>query len=546
MLDNTFVEEYIRIENNINTNEERVVFNREGLPVFTTPFLTGSRIVSDNLKDVSNNINPENVNIIIDSVVLISTNPNCQNYLPLKFEIGKRRFEFSTTQVSTLTDYKVVVNPPVNLNTVRNRAYTKVEEYAINQQELGIGITDNILESDGKVYMSNIADPELVAETDLTTRTNTVIDFEVDVLQIYANETLQIARVAGPDIIYREIENPLIDVINFEESANHIQTELFGNSIYTFYEEGTRTDLAVHTRDLGDWTLVITLAEVFDFIPDRIGFYNGDLFVGYERSTGRVVGSRLRSDDSNQSVTEFEFNITLPAVTTIKYVGVGGSDLSDPIVTVFTRTRAYSRAPSYSETKVTTIKSLLGEDIKRFRNQVYYASSTETPLFSFFNLDTLEISQFNINKLNPNIVVPRTGFNLINMTGDSIIIGGDAGPTDFSFTQFENTRPPRNVYKLAFNYDERPFPYQLASNRLNFKLSLPNGNPVSDLEIFKYVIDLRIRYSKSRQQPNRLLNDEENLTKRQREQRMRDMDLTTDRVLGLVSSDFDVLGFLKQ
>lgn len=503
MIPDDFVESYIRLENNIVTNEEAITFDREGNVIFTTPYLDVGRIVSDNLRDVGQNIQPENTNIIIDSVVLLSTNPNCENYLPLKLQLGKRQVEFSTTQRTELTDYKVIADPSVNLSTVENRKYDgETRNYSIGG--VNVPLYDDIVVSNNTAYITDGSSDVNILNLD--TNLQSIVTTPTPVLSLYANESQSIARIDDADnIVYWDLSTtPYGEVVNISD-AGHIDTFLVDNALYVFYVEDGRTDTTLTIWNVGDDVglpnqkeYVLTFsAYVFDFIATRVGLYNKAIFYGYNQLGSNMVGIEL-INGGFEKIYDFTFNV----VGTVIKLGVGGSDLNNPIITLAVISPILSIFRVDSIGKLISFKTYqapINGLIKRYRNQFYYYQSGTQ--FRLLNLDTGDSKIYDVDNMNPLKTYPRN-YEIVNINADRFIAGGADDFSNLSLVSFANSRPLNKVYKLSYNYDERPFPYQLSSNRLVFRLSLPNNNPISDMEIFKYVIDLRIRFSKKRAEPN--------------------------------------------
>jgi hypothetical protein len=504
LLSNDFVEEFFRFEEQLTTNPETFYIDREGKLIFTTPFKTRQTIIDDRPLILDANKTPDNVNLIIDSIVLFSTNPNIQNYLPLKFNFGstensKPKISFNDTTPYTLTDYKVIVSPRVNLDTVQNRRYTSPINHSFiannNVNEI-LNVVRSGSKNSYRVYhLINQGGNVLYVTDSVTGITNTSI---LNNLTLIFGNTDQVVGIGNQSIseIYNLVNSVLIDTIN----EPFIDLFLNGNNLIVATQNGFLMRLHFYVKDVDGIYRKIIFTDTDELLVLGVGNYTTNQFFTYVTS-GFI--SFLTVTEQNVVVSQsnlIEYELDLSETKEIVKMAIGGSVVEKPNISIFTfedvsntKTliwyffKEFNSIPSIKQF-VLTAKPIL----KRYRNTVYLFDNYKVYLF---NLDVGDLINYNVDR--ENSLVPRQS-GQVNFTEFDFIRSGLSftNPREIVWTRWENTRNLKDVYKLSYNYDERIFPYHKPDNFV-FTVSLPNNNSVSDLEIFKYVIDYRIRYSKA-------------------------------------------------
>jgi hypothetical protein len=195
-------------------------------------------------------------------------------------------------------------------------------------------------------------------------------------------------------------------------------------------------------------------------------------------------------------------------------------------------------------TPVTTIinNSPYEEVIKRYRNQAYFI---DDGTFVSFNLDN---GEYIIKDLCESYNLPPRIIDAVNLTANYLtMLYRFNGIDGIGMTTVPNERDLTSVYKLTYNYSERTFPYQITSDRFIFNLQLQNNNPITDMEIFKYVIDLKIRYTKDKAvvNPARPIKEGGDTGDKRRFVKKNRAIGDAEKVLGYVDDDFNVSTFLN-
>lgn len=594
MLDNTFDEEYFRLENTIDTNFTEFHTDREGKLILSHPIFKEARIQEVVERELGVNILPDNVNLIIDSVVLISNNPLCQNYLPLRIAFGsKPSIEFTDITFTQLDNYKVIVSPLLPIDTFRNHRYSNPDNYGTPNPNSGrdgnfrrVINCGNFTGGNGLEYLIQLVLYDgtgtiqpydaVIILTEVVSRKYailTVADFSnaVRIVNIYPNDGLCLVVCQNPigqysvyDITLSRVGPwiPIKTVPNLKEV--YITADNDFSLLYTNYvvptENGHVISQLNKTYDAGGNYVWTTIQQ--RIIKSFAGGNQEDLFAGSVFFTNRIVyltrdqvtGRYLLRDISFQThqlnvTTLFERDITdiigaIPTVNTgfLTNVGIfiGGRSIQKPNISIFywdispiadASTLSYFYFPSYEDLELNrnvtyslrkypfnslNLSSAPPQDfnyflLKRYYNQVYfqtYLVSTQTSRIYSFCQDNGESFDYTLNELQPNNIIPRF-LDCVSFSKGFFFVGGgslsgDAPTPVVNSVVFANQRLASlsSVYKMTYNYTERTYPYRIEGNNIAFTLSLPNNTPIADIEIFKYVIDIRVRYSKTKAKIN--------------------------------------------
>lgn len=571
LLSNDFVEEYFRVENNITTNNQTFYVDREGQLIYTTPFFTTEDIISDTKISLGNKNVAQNVNIIIDSIALISTNPNVQNYLPLSIDLGgnKPTIEFSNVSEVTLTDYKIIVEPRINLNTVTNIRYSHPQDccFELANPSAGTSVVNVIRTGDATNYSYYY-----LIDTNTGPGTGPLVIYKVingvstvvtvnagEIIQIYGNNQQAVVVTAetilatnflyifdlkiGPPTLFCTIEDePFIDLFLTDNTLVVVTGNPTGPYTYRYYVRcGDKYCNTANIIDAGEPGIIL------------VGIYRKNEFFTYNGS--KIVWSRYGPNNAELiRIGEIEYAIDQPIDSFLKLY-VGGPNIDRPNVSIFTVQNfeltwyyfdLFTKRPSKARLNVGTNTILM----KRYNNTAYFYLDKHIYLF---NLDDGTYLKYNITRKNN--LVPRQ-ITVVNFSDFDLIVAGNSWTNDNTIvsTIWSNDRPLTSVYKVVYNYSERNFPYYLSDNFI-FNLTLPNNTPMADVEIFKYIVDFRIRYdevaiSKELAEPTyERAPDTMGLIADGRKRRdfVRQSRKTgdVDKILGLVDEEFNVADFLN-
>lgn len=558
LLGNDFNEEYFRFENNITTNQQEFIVNPQGELVYTTPLITDPVISVADVAFTNLNIMPQNINLIIDQIVLFSTNPDVQNYLPLKISFGdKPQIEFGGSTNSNLTNYQIITQP-VNNQTVSNASWvfdriSRVTNSAI-PGNLNTVISRNI------AYFRYFLDANIDRydlENDLELATLTLLS---PVREIYANEKIVVAVTDNEE--FYNLTGTIPPVL-LQTYADVRDVELFENVCTVLYFNAAPLLDFWRTSLTGEMTLVRTLdltpvlanaSLIASYRLNRLFVWNPDLDqvldLSFDLVTGGInVNREIAVDD--QAFDQIE---------------IGGSDLTVPTVSLFVKTATsidwffyeYKNGAYTSSIESIPLGNGLDTAIKVFGNTAYFTDSgTASALGYYLNLDNGGLSTLDnfqpVDYLGQDTTSFAIGQNWMIMPS----IDATTPDLQLVLNVYRNRRPFNTVYKLSYNYDERIFPYQYTSSNFTFKLRLPNNDSILSLELFKYIIDFRIRYPKGAEDPNpaiprqprrrRGFNGKELQNRADGAQFTRISTSIGDvnRVLGYVDSDFNIADFLN-
>lgn len=507
MIDNTFVESYFRIENNLTTNSERFDTDRGGKLVYTTPYFDTESIVSDQVLFAGQNIAPENANLIIDQITLFSTNPNCLNYLPLKLRLGtKQQIDFNTPIRTDLTDYKIIVDPPINLETIQNRKYDKLREYSINTLTQ-VNVVDSARYGKGNLMYTIDTAGNMKAQ-DLDDNQVTDPSISITAAAVYASEEQAMYRdELNKYVDITDPANPFV-IVDFDAlfDFTHINTFLSGQTLYVIGKDGAgSTDVNILVRSSDDTYEYVdgkVINSFTDQLENSVGVLNLGTFISWDQENDLIQFSEF--DGSKVKISP-AVSIPFSFITTgdIQGVFLGGPDLSNPVVSLFATVgdelhwRYFNlETPEDFKTRVFDYLPDGSDRVKSYRNTVYFHS--EENVYIFCNLDTGIFNRWSTREIDIDKPYPK---DYKKMWVDSSLIAinsreGIALDNAIQTTTWRSTRDLNKVYSMSYTYDNRVYPYAITGNRFNFTLSLPNNTPISELELFKYVIDIRIRYTK--------------------------------------------------
>jgi hypothetical protein len=499
LLSNDFAEEFFRAERQLTKNEETFYVDREGKLIFTTPFETGNTIVDDRIITLDANHSPDNVNLIIDAISLFSTNPNIQNYLPLKFNFGtsedsKPKIQFNSAESYTLTDYKVIVSPRVNLDTVQNRRYTSPINGCFSSAS-DIDRVLNVVRSGNDLVYSHYFLLKPLVGNNLVYRVdqNGVVNLSIltEVSKIYGNnrQAIGVENPATVTSVYNLVDSTLIETIGDEM----IDTFLVGNNLIVVTLNINFVEFHFYFKRLDGTYCKVNFISTDSIVVDLINFYDTSLYFTYDRILGEIKRVKINPDNSISVRETIDYRIAIGE--TLLKLYTGGSNIDKPNISIFSYVGGKLKWYFFEEfnriPKIKTYDFVTQPELKRYRNTAYFYDPFNVYLF---NLDTQNLVTYSSDL--DNKLVARSSQS-VNFTDFDFIQAGVSylNTREIITTTWSNSRNLKDVYKVSYNYDERIFPYHKPDNFI-FTISLPNNNPIADMEIFKYVIDYRIRYSK--------------------------------------------------
>lgn len=575
-MDTNYVEEYFRSERVLTENPQRFGVDRLERIIFTTPFITDSEIVDDSLAFTGARQIPKNVQLVIDNITLLSTNPNATNYLPLKFDFGvKPQIEFGNTTATTLTDYELTVAPPINLQTISNFQWRPgLTKRLPNLTFDTNSIVNSVIFGDVVYFRTN--DNYVYRYFILTDKYEeievTVDDVQLNWREIYSNSHGVVGLATNGQLYNFDVPFGGTPLLINSYGTTFIDLNLRSNTLIVFYKDLlNKAFIQVWVIDSTGYTQinVIRLTDtIFDNMV-RATAYSDDRFF-------------IKTDNVNNDIIDFEvtgnnaikINRTISTGVTgnnLIRIDIGGKNINRPNISLLKIFNVNDFKWYYFEFNLTDNDYRLSGtklienvtdvsipySIKRYENNLYFVS-LNTPagindnIIYFLNLDTFVFDEIDL-RFNDKI----TPYPISNVAIDSkyLIVSGinDYDKKQIIFKIYNQVRSSDQVYRLSYNYDERVFPYQITTDRFVFRITLPNDTPIVDMEIFKWVIDFRIRYSKDNNlvNPTRPITDQNITDRRSQSWRQRNVNrqarLTgdVDKILGLVGEDFTVNDFLN-
>jgi hypothetical protein len=632
MLDNTFDEEYFRLENVIDTNHTSFSVDREGKLLLTHPYFKSGQITEVLPRDTGVNILPDNVNLIIDNIDLFSTNPFCQNYLPLRipFGAGKPNVEFGDINFSQLDNFKVIVDPLLPVDTFRSHRYSNSQDYVtrtapndtlihysyvLNCGTFSINYPDKVpstlyaLNGNYKIEMVQRGyspTPDIVLiRTDLDTRDikeYIISDFNnaTRFINIYPNDNLCLVVCEGhtgdmliyditlepassTPFFYEQWTYPnwrLVKFINITQDNEFVVVHSLPDG--PNYKTTVDVIIKFYVPSLNPlWTLGSAVSvdsypfldyylfSVGVFFTNRLTYVIRDVIKNKYILRDVQLTTTIQSI-ANKYVVLLEkditsiINETLPIAPTgngfldvNSYLYLGGDSISTPNISIFywdnssilnNRNKLYfvnfnpynNISPiifnkyryeaSIHVYDILSLSSLIFFNIKRYFNQVYIYTLEPEPPFTVedwyiyaWNLDINyeRDNKFRYSLENLSLITKLTTrvVDCVNFSKNYFILAGRVSilqiPTygnDYAnsilTTVYKNQRYGNNgstlatVYKMSYNFVERTYPYTIQGNNITFRIDLPNRNPVEDIEIFKYAIDIRVRFTKNKAKIN--------------------------------------------
>ncbi len=530
MINNDYVEEYYRIENLITSNEETVFNNRAGEITFTIPVISSDVSISHDLP-VPSNRDPETVNLVVDAITLFSSNPNVLNYMPIKFDMTQFQIELADPTLTVLDEYQVITDtnsltPPVNLESVKNHRYSIETNYS-NVLEVGESpVVKFIAEYGDSIYLiATVSGSDYVYFIKKDTRVLSPAEpMDSNVVALYSNDYQLIAVLESnlPDTVeIRDLLTGKFFTVPTYSASREFQVWLFDDYLVVI-SQNVAGDSDVYYYVKGDdeeYQLFFSSTNIFgvDIPIARFAFHNKTIFVGYCNTLDDIYEDF--TDKLYVFNVDFDLGVILDRVidfpnwldfNDLENMYLGGDGLTSFSLTVTAldgTTNRVIRYFSYDDLlakrppKVYVFRTVTSEIAGQYLNQIYFPIDKNR--FVSFNLDNGVpfVGLGSILRPDVNICMDM---KCIWMGGPSFLMGGvsKADNQIITITRMGNSRSIDKVYKLVFDYGERVFPFQVHSKNFTFKIRLPDGYPVIDLELFKYVIDFRVRFSKRSKSTN--------------------------------------------
>ena len=535
LLSNDFVEEYRRIENPLRTNNERFSYNNDNKVLrLSTPLLEIDDLSREFENFIGQNKTPENVNLLLDNITIISTNPNFQNYLPLKIQLDEKiRPEFASTNQYTLTDYRIISKPTLNLPRVSNYRWTSVvTKPYLETSTLGPLVP---VASIYDVAMSDVESGYYYNLATLTNNDRVLLVYKIGATGVNPLTYLvptTIASTNSPNwilfgdrrenvFLLSSSENPVemvsfigdgVTGVNREQLILTAPNERFigflvpdFGTMVLWTDNSTTKEIVARFYGKGNidepWSLFfrVTFTRVDKNFPLKVYRYGTDVYFILYRNTDTGNHFIESIDFSNNSIGDKQFFTDIGDLDgqNPKNFYIAGSLQADPLVTILTdEGRHYYLRKGGRVRFIDYGFSFSQYPIKRYQNQGYLVKDG---IFYAFNLDD-PTYRFNIN-LNNAYQIVGTNITAVYITNGFnrkrfIIVGKSQNQTTILQGNLGGTtdKLKSEVYKSVYNYDSREYPYYL-NNNFNFNITLPNNDNVKTMEIFKFIFDFRVRYT---------------------------------------------------
>jgi hypothetical protein len=575
-----YVEKYIRFENKLDSNFQSFKIDRENNILFTPSNLATSTFRSVNNIDLGFKRIPSWFELIIDRITFISTNPNIDSYMPIKISNGNRQFEYNSDNLVKLNQYKIITDNTINMPLIKNY-------YFDVKREFGLTTLRNVGDEISRCYQSNIlANDLIISNTYIIESGNqyfeiwlyNIVSGAVFILPDEIDEIGEIFKINGyytsgdyvvliylwydivNDVSNYLLYNVPINRLNDFTAFNRDEFSI-GDIFQDFYLDIDGDLLIIYENNGSTNVYNLNTTNNVNRFNDRIliptslvAIHRANLIYGYSPTQNLIWFNNLNSlnplaivrnipilENYDNRFSTFE---NTPSTSFLEIMNIDYDSFDNPIVGIVYQVlnQVYWYRFKLNLNDLTfvrlTFEKISIEQVaifQRFENTIYYKSDLTD--YVFLNLNT---GEKNIWKNSNSILKLKTGggFNKYGWV--------DCGSNDNNnllMTYYSNSRKnTTNVYKTSFDYTERKFEINPTTiNNISFDINLPNENPFSDLEIFKYVFDFRIRYSKSSI-------DIDGITNLPKTKKQKDLKIRTDikDVLGYVDEDdFTVDKFLK-
>lgn len=538
-------ERYYRSENLIRNNNEVLVQKEDGSIVITREFVTDSTtFVLDPDIEFDNRQVPKKVDLLIDNISIITSNPNFEQYLPLKISL------FNNQEIEIGGGDGLQVIPKYGLaqssvlKTVINNLYDKTNVFKVNDNPdfndsishdmVQVGDSVFIYQSDGdrttdrrlweyntalgtlENILPEVPNPPYLVTGDrdacyilmtfgnesggvfnaITDTTYDLYDTGLDPfqLELYINSfDLKIG--------YLTVNN----IIVFGGDVDGVTVEISNKNEFIYGFNFLHTDLEPSNPDSINRIIIVPILENSRTVPNNfIGIYaiGGKTFkFTFDFKNGEVTNVVKSERDLEIILQEYDteplFKNQLFANTDQIYIVTDTKltatpNTNDTTINIFDKQDALLFSNTY--------KTYANTLVKQYRNLVYLQDTTDKLIYTF-NLSNGEVSSTTANEL--------AGFsNIVNINENNFTLLKDR-----QISSISNTRD-REFYRVNQAYDGRKLEFKMnGASRLNLKLRsfeqqsnqiTQQGLPLSELEIIKLTIDFRVNYSKQQRRTFKL------------------------------------------
>lgn len=586
MLDNNFTEEYRRVSTRFDFNYSKFYRNSLGDLILSSNYLIDnpSIVFENNLSEIGSNRSPSNINILIDSVTFVSTNPDLENFLPLKFSFSgsKPQVDFSQASRVEVERYGYIKNN--NLGVLSNKfSEIKELEYNFDFVELNDGIkrilgvnygssgrgfyvvfktiNDNIEMwyfgiGDGIYYRgeknqinTNMGNLVLTLGINFEfiridgTSTHTFVLFRDKTKT--GNRSVSLYALRDGFQRYDGTVSAVIDSAPYQERVlgseyyasgfirdyfiylgRDSDTGIFRLSILRYNHsysndnlgfDPTRYEFLIEYIATFNDSLTLLDNKIIDLAVDRY-FVNNQVFALSEN--GKIYSFsflkdrlivKLLYDLSLTTIKCYRINVgynidNKPSFSVVTWDPVGDIDFSVYFINISGKIQKTSNYKNEINNDKLEIKNGLS-DIRFYNeNKLYIHNSIDGSIHEFdFRKDPRIFSELPYSFYYGTI---SRYFN-VAVGLDKTLEGEDRRSLKFYYSLNDRYNQPP-VYKYTFHYDnDRIYKFNVNTN-FNATLINEQGVSVVDLEIFRVLMDIRVRYSDEDVNPFKSVKAEEN------------------------------------
>lgn len=547
-------ENFYRFENTLLDNNEILVEKTDGSLVITRQFVSDkTSYVLDQPLQFNGRYVPKSTKILLDNISIITSNPNFQQYLPLKFRLlNNQEIEFYGEDLYSIPKYQLnfsdvlknVVNNEYSETSVNN--LTEID----NDFDLFLDIISDIVNNTNETYFlsgnRDLTIPNVLFKFDRISGTITQIisppiNSNPSSSAIIIGDNDNTYSVLIEDVFYGSVYNPSNGDIHLDSSdlaagnAVHFSTYDFKggyltiNNIYVnatsdilglIVEVHNNNDLVYghllpHTmfeRYLpipGPIQIIIPIKKSLSIpvlenrrtIPNSFlaAIYYEDRVTQFYRYTVRTLNNGVSYEIVGQPELVYQLtdiNLTYYDIKT-SLNDLLFSNNGNLIVLTTTSVINPTALRTYviniaNQTLVTNDYSVQSDSLpKQYRNLVYFK-------------DTVENQIVTINLTDGTII--NTSANELSEFATNLDLN-DSAMTFYQYgllSTITNTRDGA-FYRVNSQYDGRELSLNiLGASTLNLLIRTSDDLPLKELEIIKIVIDFRIYYTESVRKVNGL------------------------------------------
>lgn len=527
LVDSTFVEEYYTATKEFTVNQATAISNSSNDLVITTSIIQdGALFLVDNVQ-YGNKLTPDNTNLIVDNIALFSTNV-IDEFLPLKVSVNtKPQIEFANVTFSQLLDMEAVTNHDRDLVYPIAKSVQCRQSIDIDIHDLQAGgtisfpvQTINNVHLDGIIYFAQLFDVQYI-KVDTTTRLVTVNNLAGDIRAIRAikaNEqnAIMVYLNQGNELIIYDLVAEMVLLTLPAVSPTipdyiYRSLDLINEYLYLLvYERVTGIGHFYLLIPKGESVIIVDYQETNPPISNTIRDF---LYTRqYNRAvslTGQVYQMVIdNTHNANQFSWELLFQHDIPMGSYVR-MAFGGDERPNRILNLFFDDGVYLyQYQVFAQTPIQQNRWRMPfpGNINIYQNLAIFNGFPANKYLIILDLTRNSFLNYQFSDYRENEHLPYT-FISAYLSDEGLSINGFksvplVAPLD-TITQivryYPNKRTANQVSKYTYNYSERTYPFRLKDNQVSFGILLPNGKSVQDLEIFKVVIDYRIRFAKQRQ-----------------------------------------------